>query len=328
VPRRARLGVALCAVLVIVAACSGDDTRTRMEERRPAPTTSRPTAPPEADGRPPAPGRLAGRRICLDPGHEAYWIIGSAARDRTGAVPVHPTEQIPLLEHELNLKVAYRLAGVLEAEGAEVCVTRRADGPLQIAPYDYTGDGIVRPDAVSEVDVGERVQPRIDWANQFGAEMLLSIHFNGSEDSTRSGTEVYYSDTSPRAAESIRLGEAVMRSVLAELASVGYAGLDRGVAHDRYVRDSREVRSQLIGHYDAIIRSHGVDPANCPQCDGLLPLGNNPFSLHLGMYVAALAEVEYMTNPDVVERLLLRPDVVDVVSRGLAQGIFAFYGVA
>jgi hypothetical protein len=35
-----------------------------------------------------------------------------------------------------------------------------------------------------------------------------------------------------------------------------------------------------------------------------------------------------MTNPDVVERLLLRPDVVDVVSRGLAQGILAFYGVA
>jgi hypothetical protein len=44
--------------------------------------------------------------------------------------------------------------------------------------------------------------------------------------------------------------------------------------------------------------------------------------------VAALAEVEYMTNPDVVERLLLRPDVVDVAARGLALGIFAFYGVA
>jgi N-acetylmuramoyl-L-alanine amidase len=243
-------------------------------------------------------------------------------------VPTHPTEQIPLLEHLLNLKVAYRLAGLLETEGADVCVTRKVDGSLQIEPYDYTGDGQVRPDSVTKLDVGERVQPRIDWANQFGAEILLSIHFNGSVDSSLTGTEVYYSDTSPRAADASRLGSAVMSSLLAELASVGYAGHSRGVGSDRYPRDPQEVRAQLTRHYAAIIRSHGIEPDDCPQCDGLIPLGNNPFSLHLGTYTAALVEVEYMTNPDVVERLLLRPDVVDVVSRGLASGILAFYGRA
>jgi N-acetylmuramoyl-L-alanine amidase len=328
VVRRSSLAVVLSVLLVIAAGCSSPDTRARVQGRRSGPTTTGPTARPATNSHPPAQGRLAGRRICLDPGHESYWIIGTAARDRNGAVPTHPTEQIPLLEHLLNLKVAYRLAGMLESEGADVCVTRKPDGPLQIEPYDYTGDGIVRPDRVSEVDVGERVQPRIDWANRFGADILLSIHFNGSEDSSRSGTEIYYSDTSPRAAEAVQLGSAVMRSLLAELASVGYAGQSRGVAHDRYARDPQEIRAQRIDHYAAIIRSHGVDPDNCPQCDGLLPLGNNPFSLNLGTYAAALVEVEYMTNADVVERLLLRPDVVDVVARGLAQGILTFYGVA
>jgi N-acetylmuramoyl-L-alanine amidase len=314
--------VGLSVLLVFGAACAGDGGSQRTRERRADPTTT--TA---AVTMPAGQGRLAGKRICLDPGHEAYWIIGTAARDRNGNVPTHPTEQIPLLEHELNLKVAYRLAGLLQAEGADVCVTRKVDGPLQIEPYDYTGDGVVRPDAVTKLDVGERVQPRIDWANQFGAEVLLSIHFNGSENPSAAGSAVYYSDTSARAGDSARLGSAVMTSLLAELASAGYAGQNLGVGDDRYVRDPPDVREQLLRHYAPIIRSHGVDPENCPQCEGLLPLGNNPFSLHLGSYTSALVEVEYMTNPDVVEQLLLRPDVVDIVSRGLAHGILAFYGV-
>jgi N-acetylmuramoyl-L-alanine amidase len=318
------LACTVVVALLITTACSRDGasprTRQRPSERRTTTTgVATPPAPPQA--------RLAGKRICLDPGHEAYWIIGTAARDRNGTVPTHPTEGIPLLEHRMNLKVAYRLAALLEAEGAAVCVTRKVDGNLQTEPYDYTGDGLVRPESVALVDVGERVQPRIDWANQFGAEILLSIHFNGSDDSNLSGTEVYYPDTSPRAAEGLRLGSAVMSSLLTELASAEYAGRDRGVRSDRYARRQQADRAQLIGHYADVISSHGVDPQHCPQCDGLLPLGNNPFALHLGTYAAALVEVEYMTNPDVVERLLLHPDVVDIVSRGLANGILAFYGV-
>jgi N-acetylmuramoyl-L-alanine amidase len=274
----------------------------------------------------PPPKRLAGRRICLDPGHDWYWVIGASARDRAGAVPVHPTEGIPLTENVLNLVVAYRLAGLLEAEGASVCVTRNLDGFLQVEPYDYTGDGIVRPGGVAEEDVGERVQPRIDWANQFGAEILLSIHFNGSENPARSGTEAYYSDLSARADESFRLGASVLDRLLAALRAAGYEPTDRGVASDRYTQRTPAQRARLLAHNDATIRSHGVDPADCPQCDGLLPLGANPVSLHLGNYTAALIEVEYMTNPDVVEQLLLRPDVVDLVARGLADGILAYYG--
>ena len=321
----------LCAV-ALAAGCSADRSGDPRADRRPdrpdrpdrsATTPARPGGSDLED--PPAPGRLTGRRICLDPGHESYWIIGTSARDRSGGIPEHPTEGIPLHEHLLNLKVAYRLATLLEAEGAAVCVTRTPDGDLQIQPYDYTGDGLVRPGGVAEEDVGERVQPRIDWANAFGAELLLSIHFNGNDDPSVSGTEVYLPDASPRLEKARRLGEAIMDAVIADLTAAGHSARSRGIM-DRYAARPPELRARLLRHYDAIIRSHGVDPADCPQCDGLLPLGNNPFALHLGNYVAALVEVEYMTNPDVVESLLLRPDVVDIVARALARGILAYYG--
>src|SRR5690242_6216188 len=111
---------------------------------------------------------LEGHRICIDPGHDAYWAPGAVGRDRAGAVPVHPTDGVPLYEHELTLSVAYRLKALLEADGAAVCVTRRPrdeGGGNQVEPSDYTGDGIVSRSDIA--DTPERTQPRIDWANDF-----------------------------------------------------------------------------------------------------------------------------------------------------------------
>ena len=105
-----------------------------------------------------------------------------------------------MTEHELTLSVAARLQTLLEVDGARVCVTRKtreAGGGLQQEPADYTGDGRVRP----VEDVPEIIQPRIDWANDFGAEVLLSIHFNGSDDPSVRGSEVCFSDAGPRTDE-------------------------------------------------------------------------------------------------------------------------------
>ena len=49
-------------------------------------------------------------------------------------------------------------------------------------------------------DTPERTQPRIDWANDFGAEIVVSIHFNGLDDRRVRGTEVYYTDGGSREA--------------------------------------------------------------------------------------------------------------------------------
>ena len=44
-------------------------------------------------------------------------------------------------------------------------------------------------------------------------------------------------------------------------------------------------------------------------------------SVRMGNYTSALVEVEFISNPDVVERLIMRPDAFDVIAKGLERGV-------
>ena len=269
---------------------------------------------------------LTGRRICIDPGHDARWAPGASGRNHAGVVPVHPAEGVPLHEHELTLSVAYRLKALLEAHGAEVCVTQRPrveGGGNHVEPSDFTGDGLVRVAGVE--DTPERTQPRIDWANDFGAEILVSIHFNGLEDRRVRGTEVYYTDGGPRETSNRLLAVSLLDELLAELRGVGFDATSRGVRSDLYQRYGPDDTRRLLQHNASTIRANGHDPANCRECLRLMTTGSNPMSVRRGSYVAALVEVEFLSNPDVVERLILRPDAFDVIARGLERGVLAYY---
>jgi N-acetylmuramoyl-L-alanine amidase len=273
-------------------------------------------------------GPLRGRRICIDPGHDAVWVAGASGRSRTGAVPRHPADQVPLHEHELTLSVAYRLKPLLEAEGAEVCVTRRhrdEGGGLQLEPYDYTGDDRVRLRGAAVEDEPERIQPRIDWVNAFGAEVLVSIHFNGSEDQRVRGSEVYFTDGGPDPDGGRRLADAVLRGLLQSLADAGHRTHDRGVRSDSYQRYAPADMARLLAHNAAVIRANGHDPAACRECYRLLTTGNNPMSLHRGGYLGVLVEVEFLSNAEVVDGFIMRPDSLDVIAGGLFQGLRGYF---
>jgi N-acetylmuramoyl-L-alanine amidase len=271
---------------------------------------------------------LMGRRICIDPGHDAYWTIGASGYTRNRVVPRHPADQIPLHEHESTLSVSYRLKSLLEAEGALVCVTRtprEEGGGLQKTPYDFSGDGRVRTLGQAIEDVPEVIQPRIDWANDFGAEVLVSIHFNGAGDASLRGTEVYYSDTGPRQEEGHRLATRLLRALLDEMAGVGHGVVDRGVRSDKYQRYSAEETRRIFANNATTIRANGHDPANCGECYRLATTGNNPMSLQRGVYLAAIVEIDFLSNPDVVEGFIMRPDSFDVIARGLLAGLTRYF---
>ena len=268
--------------------------------------------------------KLAAKRICIDPGHDNYWVVGATGRDSSGRVPTHPTEKIPLYEHELTLRVAYKLKDLLELEGADVCVTRREDGKLQIEPYDFTGDGRVRTAAFPE-DNPERTQPRIDFANNFGAQILVSVHFNGAEDKNIRGTEVYYSDTGANREENRRLAQNLLKSLLTEIEETGAKITNRGVSSDKYMRYSYEETARSLTNNAKTIIENGHNPNNCPDCLGLITLGNNPMSLNPGHYIGALVEVEFLSNPQVVETFLTKPDSLDIIAGGLAKGIIVYF---
>ncbi len=118
---------------------------------------------------------LDGRLIVLDPGHGGSDF---------GAIGPSGTP-----EKTVTLAVANRLKDLLEAAGATVNMTRYGDEHLGL--YE-----------------------RVAIANDLKADLLLSIHFNGSVSSSVRGTETYYADTHP---ESVVLARITHNRLLADL---------------------------------------------------------------------------------------------------------------
>lgn len=121
-------------------------------------TFSAPSAPTPT----PAAGDLAGICICVDAGHGGY-DGGAVARDSG------------VLEKDINLAVALCLRDALQAQGAQVIMTREVDTALADA-----GAQRKRRD----------LQYRVDAAQ--GAQMFLSIHMNEYTSRAESGPQVFY----------------------------------------------------------------------------------------------------------------------------------------
>ncbi len=295
-----RWGRAVLLLGVLLAACVQSPTLTPSEGLGGAGPTV--ITPPQPTPDPRQAARLAGRRICIDPGHDAVYNPGASARDEAGRVVFN--------EHDLTFGVAVRLRALLETEGAQVCLTRNDEGSLQTEPYDINGNGTVtRPE-----DIVERIQPRIDYINAFGAELIVSIHFNGSVDHRLKGTEVYFSDVPEQGPENLRLAQALLDALVDALTRAGYPPVNRGLRSDRY-------RTEYLDYTPY----YGFD-RSCADCTRLLILGNNPMLAQPGRWRAgALVEVLFLSNPDDVA-FLRRPAALDVIAAGLFQGILNYYG--
>lgn len=118
---------------------------------------------------------LTGETVVLDPGH--------GGSDK-GAQNVN----YKILEKDQNLIVAYRLKALLEASGATVYMTRGGD------PSNPNGPGVKDPgdDAFAD-DATLSNNDRYTYANSVpGADILLSIHMNGSSDPTMDYTTTLF----------------------------------------------------------------------------------------------------------------------------------------
>jgi len=149
-------------------------------------------------------GRLAGRIICIDPGH--------ASNTNPGTEPIGPgsaetktTEPggtsgvasgVP--EHVVTLGIAYQLKNLLESEGAMVVMVREGE----------TFNGMARD------------RPLI--ANQSGAALFVRIHCDGSSNPTISGASTLYPASIPGwtddiAVESRRAAESIQPALVSTL---------------------------------------------------------------------------------------------------------------
>lgn len=146
-------------------------------------------------------GALAGRIICIDPGHCISSAGGkermSPLSDEMKSAIVSGASGRNQTEEALNLAVGLRLRDLLEAQGAQVVMTR----------------------TVSEIDL-TNIQ-RAEIANDAGADVCIRIHADGVDDSRVHGVSVLipagaFLGTPEIAAPSAQLGQIMVDCVAQE----------------------------------------------------------------------------------------------------------------
>ena len=236
---------------------------------------ARPTPTP-APARAPIETRMGPRPVVIDPGHGGDDI---GARSPTG-----------LMEKEVTLAVARRLARILESRGRAVRLTR---------------DG----------DQGRALTDRTALANRLDATVFISLHANASTVASVAGAETYYMSldgASDEAAAATADLENQAGSPSDERSPLDLILWD--LAQAEVLNESSRLALAVQGRLNARLglRDRGVKQA--------------PFVVLTGATMPAiLVEVGFLSNPSEAERLT-QPDSQQEIAEALAAGIEDFLG--
>ncbi|MCI0832284.1 MAG: N-acetylmuramoyl-L-alanine amidase [Chloroflexi bacterium] len=242
----------LCAVafallaLLVLTACSSGEPSTIASTREPASPTMTPVPTPSpspvlfrsvlvvpATASPtPVPIYHGGPyTVAIEAGHGGPGWFGASGYGPNGG---------RLIEKDLALDTALRLDELLRAAGFETVLVR--DGDFTLTRFDGAD---YRSNMIAET------QARVDLVNASRADVLVSIHFNGSAYSSLRGTETYYNPDRPFGAESYALASFMQAAVLSALAGLEHDVNDRGVRNDAEVGgDPNNAHSYLLGTND------------------------------------------------------------------------------
>jgi N-acetylmuramoyl-L-alanine amidase len=142
-------------------------------------------------------------------------------------------------EKDATLAVATRLTSLLTADGYDVVMARTKDttvARLSAADSSYG--------AISSNAVHRDLVARTACANAAGADVLVSIHFDGFVDPAVGGTETFYDAARPFAATNHRLAIALQAALVA-----GLGAPDRGVwTDDQLAAPTLTASGQSYGH--------------------------------------------------------------------------------
>jgi N-acetylmuramoyl-L-alanine amidase len=150
--------------------------------------------------------------VFIDAGH------GGLDPGVVGTTPSGHTVQ----EKDASLAVASRLSDLLRAGGYEVVMARTQDTTVRKLAATDSNYGAITSSAVHR-----DLAARAECANVTGANVLISIHFDGFTDPSVGGAETFYDAARTFAAANKRLATALQSAMIARL---GVA--DRGVWTD------------------------------------------------------------------------------------------------
>lgn len=218
------------------------------------------------------------RRIVIDPGHGGH---------DTGAIG--PTG---LEEKSVVLDVGLRLRKLIERRmGCQVIMTRSTDTFIPL-------------------------EERTAIANEYGADLFISIHANASHDESARGVEVYYLNftSDPEALQIAARENSTSQESVYQLQS-----LIKKIALSEKIGESSDF-AQIV---DARLAAR-LDAAGDPQRDR--GVRKAPFVVLIGANMPSiLAEISFVTNPH-DERLMRTSAFRQQIAQGLFNGILRYAG--
>ncbi|MEZ4505679.1 MAG: N-acetylmuramoyl-L-alanine amidase [Thermomicrobiales bacterium] len=118
--------------------------------------------------------------------------------------------------------------------GFTVVTTRDGDTVRNEQFQDVNRDGLTRENATTDADAAhnaliDEMQARIDFCNDEEANLLISLHFDGSSNGSDSGFSTWYAEGRADSMESQRLAQLINQEIGADLAAAGYVIPDLGV---------------------------------------------------------------------------------------------------
>jgi N-acetylmuramoyl-L-alanine amidase len=162
--------------------------------------------------------------VCLDAGHGGvdYGYI------RPAAGPLPAMEEVDFV-----LAQTWDLADRLRDSGVRVVMTRTSPNAVNAAGADVNGDGATIADSPRAGELDE-LQARLDVCNGADADLLVSLHLNGTDRNPDArGYETWYTGCRPALGErSARFASLTFEALRRELEAAGYDGPGREVNDD------------------------------------------------------------------------------------------------
>src|SRR5438067_1706634 len=215
---RSTVCVFACLFVGAAVACSGGHA----SPATPTVTTDSPTGTATAPTVSPTPAARAPTSSSPAQPHTVAISAGHGGPHNVGAVHKDAQGNADLVEKDLTLDVARRLNTVLQQRGYRTVMIR--DGDHSLSSND-TGE-------LTTASVRAESQARAEVANAAQADIVLALHFNGSEDPSQSGTEVYYNPDRSFGQQNVRLAMSVYDALLGGIRGLGYTGHPRGIMND------------------------------------------------------------------------------------------------
>jgi N-acetylmuramoyl-L-alanine amidase len=214
-----RLTVRVAAALLVTMAtgCSGGHASPATSRGTTQSFTATATPPDASTTHQPgtaAPAAAQPHIVAISAGHGGPHNVGAVHKDASG--------NADLVEKDLTLDVARRLNAVLQQRGYRTVMIR--DGDYSLSNND-TGE-------LTTASVRAESLARADVANGANADIVLALHFNGSEDASQSGTEIYYNPDRSFGQQNARLAMSVYDALLSGIRGLGYAVHPRGIMND------------------------------------------------------------------------------------------------